>query len=111
MKIMKKRMMSKSVLTATIMSVVALAVGIGVFAAQTITVKGSDTLLLLGQRWSEAFMAKNPNVTIQVTGGGSGVGIAALINGSTDICESSRPIKPSETDKLKERFNSPGVEI
>lgn len=111
MRTMKRRMMSKSVLTATIMSLVALAVGIGVFAAQTITLKGSDTLLLLGQRWSETFMGQNPNVTIQVTGGGSGVGFAALINGSTDICEASRPIKPGEIDKLKERFNSPGVEI
>jgi phosphate transport system substrate-binding protein len=108
---MKKRMMSKSVLIAMACGVAALAIGIGVIAAQTITIKGSDTLLLLGQRWSEVFMSQNPNVTIQVTGGGSGVGFAALINGSTDICEASRPIKPGEIDKLKERFNSPGVEI
>ncbi|TFH64653.1 MAG: phosphate ABC transporter substrate-binding protein [Candidatus Zixiibacteriota bacterium] len=80
-------------------------------AKTTITLKGSDTILPLGQRWAEAFMAQNPNVVIQVTGGGSGVGIAALINGSTDICEASRSIKPAEIDKLKERFNSPGVEI
>jgi len=77
----------------------------------TITLKGSDTILPLGQRWAETYMAQNPNVVIQVTGGGSGVGLAALINGSTDICEASRSIKPSEIDKLKERFNSPGVEI
>jgi phosphate transport system substrate-binding protein len=76
-----------------------------------ITVKGSDTILPLGQRWAEMFMKQNPNIQIQVTGGGSGVGIAALINGSTDICEASRPIKPAEVDKLKERFNSAGVEI
>lgn len=77
----------------------------------TITLKGSDTMLPLGQRWAEAFMGQNPNMVIQVTGGGSGVGLAALINGSTDICQASRPIKQAEIDKLKERFNSVGVEI
>lgn len=77
----------------------------------TITLKGSDTMLPLGQRWAEAFMGQNPNMVIQVTGGGSGVGLAALINGSTDVCQASRPIKQAEIDKLKERFNSVGVEI
>jgi phosphate transport system substrate-binding protein len=48
---------------------------------------------------------------VQVTGGGSGTGIAALINGTTDICESSRPMKQSEKEKLRDRFNSLGVEI
>ena len=52
-----------------------------------------------------------PGVTIQVTGGGSGTGISALINGTTDICNASRPMKPSERDKLKVRFGSLGVEI
>jgi len=108
---MNNKTMSKTILMAVMLSIVALSLGISVYAAQTITIKGSDTILPLGQRWSEAFMAKNPDVTIQVMGGGSGVGIAALINGSTDICEASRQIKPSEIDKLKERFNSPGVEI
>ena len=81
------------------------------FAGKAITVKGSDTLLILGQRWAEIYMNQNPGVVIQVTGGGSGVGIAALINGSTDICQASRPMKSSEIDKLKERFNTTGVEI
>ena len=82
-----------------------------VFAGKSITLKGSDTLLILGQRWAEVYMNQNPGVVIQVTGGGSGVGIAALINGGTDICQASRPIKNSEIDKLKERFNTKGVEI
>ncbi len=95
------------------MAVVASCLGIagGLFAGQGITVKGSDTLLPLGQRWAEAFMKAHPGAVIQVTGGGSGVGLAALINGTTDICEASRPIKASEIDKLKQRFNTPGVEI
>lgn len=76
-----------------------------------ITVKGSDTLVILAQRWAERYMNKNANVSIQVTGGGSGTGISALINGTTDICNSSRPMKPSELQKLKERFGTLGVEI
>ena len=79
-------------------------------AAGTITVKGSDTMVILAQRWAEAFMAQNQDVAVQVTGGGSGTGISALINGTTDICNSSRPMKPAEREKLKARHNSLGVE-
>ena len=75
---------------------------------ETITVKGSDTMLILAQRWAEMYMAKHPEVVIQVTGGGSGTGISALINGTTDICDASRPMKKSEKDKLKQRFNKIG---
>jgi phosphate transport system substrate-binding protein len=78
---------------------------------ETITVKGSDTMVILAQRWAELYMSKHPGVNIQVTGGGSGVGISALINGTTDICNASRPMKNSEREKLKKRFNSLGVEI
>jgi phosphate transport system substrate-binding protein len=76
-----------------------------------ITVKGSDTMVILAQKWAETYMKKNPSTVIQVTGGGSGVGITALINGTTDICNASRPMKPSEIDKLKARYNTLGVEI
>ncbi len=78
---------------------------------ETITVKGSDTMVILAQRWAEMYMAKHPEVSIQVTGGGSGTGISALINGTTDICNASRPMKKSEKDKLKQRYNTLGVEI
>ncbi len=82
------------------------------FVQQTkITIKGSDTMVILAQRWAEIYMKKNPTASIQVTGGGSGVGIAALINGTTDIANSSRPIKSSEVEKLKARYNTLGVEI
>lgn len=101
----------KLIWTAAFIAVVAVVTGISGFAAGKITLKGSDTLLLLGQRWSEEFMKDNPGVVVQVTGGGSGVGFAALINGSTDVCEASRSIKSGEVDKLKERFNTAGVEI
>ncbi len=64
--------------------------------AGNITIKGSDTMVQLGQRWAEEYMKAHKDVTIQVAGGGSGTGIAALINGATDICEASRDMKPQE---------------
>ena len=76
-----------------------------------ITVKGSDTMVILAQKWAEVFMKKNPNISIQVTGGGSGVGVSALINGSTDICNSSRKMSQTEIDKLKARYKTLGIEI
>jgi phosphate transport system substrate-binding protein len=82
------------------------------FSQETkITVKGSDTMVILSQKWAELYMKKNPAVSVQVTGGGSGVGITALINGTTDICNSSRPMKQTEIEKLKARYNTLGVEI
>ena len=80
-------------------------------AAAPVTIKGSDTMVILGQRWAEEYMKKNPNTILQVTGGGSGTGIAALISGTTDICQSSRSIKPAEKEKLRDRYNTTGVEI
>lgn len=73
-----------------------------VFAARNITVKGSDTIVVMGQRWAEEYMKQHPEVTIQVTGGGSGVGIAALLNGTTDLANASRSIKDKEIEKAKQ---------
>lgn len=78
---------------------------------EVITIKGSDTMVILSQRWAELYMQKHPDVSIQVTGGGSGVGISALINGTTDICNASRPMKRAEVEKLKQRYNTLGIEI
>ncbi|MFZ4563921.1 MAG: phosphate ABC transporter substrate-binding protein [Bacteroidales bacterium] len=80
-------------------------------APKKITVKGSDTMVILAQKWAEVYMKAHPETVVQVTGGGSGTGISALINGATDICNSSRPMKQSEMDKLKDRYASLGVEI
>lgn len=80
-------------------------------APKKITVKGSDTMVILAQKWAEVYMKKNPDMIIQVTGGGSGTGISALINGGTDICNASRPMKQTEINKLKDRYGSLGVEI
>jgi phosphate transport system substrate-binding protein len=80
-------------------------------ALANVTVKGSDTMVILAQRWAEEFMKKNASNKVQVTGGGSGTGIAALINGTTEIATASRPMKDDEREKLRTRFNTPGTEI
>jgi phosphate transport system substrate-binding protein len=79
--------------------------------AAPVSVKGSDTMVILGQRWAEEFMHKSPDSQIQVTGGGSGTGISALINGTTDVCMSSRAMKAPEKSKLRDRYATTGVEI
>jgi phosphate transport system substrate-binding protein len=68
-----------------------------------ITVKGSDTVLPLSQKEAETFMKKNADASITVVGGGSGVGITALIDGTTDIAMSSRDLKMEEKLKLKDK--------
>jgi phosphate transport system substrate-binding protein len=80
-------------------------------AQRAVTVKGSDTMVIMNARLAEAFMKTSPGSVIQVTGGGSGVGIAALLNGTTDIAAASRPMKTSEIGKLKDRFATRGTEI
>ena len=91
--------------------IVVSAVGFSFTALNKITVKGSDTMVILSQKWAEVYMHKHPGASIQVTGGGSGVGLAALINGSTDIANSSRPITAIEVGKLKAQYNTKGIEI
>jgi phosphate transport system substrate-binding protein len=94
-----------------LMITVIMSVSNGLAQQAKVTVKGSDTMVILAQKWAELYMKKNPQTNIQVTGGGSGVGITALINGTTDICNSSRPMKQTEIEKLKARYNTLGVEI
>jgi phosphate transport system substrate-binding protein len=65
-------------------------------------IKGSDTVLPLTQKEAEVFMKKYPGSSIMVTGGGSGVGLAALQNGTTDIAQSSRKMKMDEKMKLQD---------
>jgi len=69
--------------------------------SKVIQAKGSDTLIQLATAWSEEYAKINPDVRISATGGGSGTGIAALQNGTTDICNSSRKIKAKEIEDIK----------
>ena len=73
----------------------------GYAAGNAFTIKGSTTVLPIAQAASEIFMEKNPNIQISVQGGGSGVGIASLLDKTTDIATSSRKIKGEEVDKAK----------
>ncbi|MFW2389602.1 MAG: phosphate ABC transporter substrate-binding protein [Polyangiales bacterium] len=75
-------------------------------AASTLTIKGSDTMVILAQNWAQAFMKANPGKVVQVSGGGSGTGMAALINGTADLANASRPIKDKERKQLLKKRNA-----
>lgn len=68
---------------------------------EAIQIKGSDTMVNLGQAWAEEFNRLHPDVNMAVTGGGSGTGISALISGTCDIAECSRAIEPKEIEKAR----------
>mgnify|MGYP001574684103 CR=1 FL=1 len=68
-----------------------------------IQIKGSDTMVNLGQAWAEKYMEKNPGEFIAVTGGGSGTGLSSLISGTCDIAMSSRNIKEKEVSLAKQK--------
>jgi phosphate transport system substrate-binding protein len=79
-------------------------IGANIADAQKVVckIKGSDTCLPLSQKEAESFMKKNPGSSITVIGGGSGVGLAALISGTTDIAQASRSMKMDEKMKMKD---------
>jgi phosphate transport system substrate-binding protein len=94
-------------------AVVALALaGCGKKASNSVMInqKGSDTLVQVAQAWSEAYKKVNPGAQVNVAGGGSGTGVAALINGTIDICNSSREMKDSEKEEIKKKFGKDAVE-
>ena len=71
--------------------------------AGNLVIKGSTTVLPIAQKMAEAFMKNNPDTTISISGGGSGNGIKALIDGSTNIADSSRFIKEKEVKLAVEK--------
>lgn len=73
----------------------------------SIDIKGSDTMVNLMSALAEAYMKANPGKQVAVTGGGSGTGIAALLNGTTDICASSRAMQQKELDLAKQKNLQP----
>ncbi len=74
---------------------------------QLIQNKGSDTLVNVAQAWAEAYQAIDPSVVVAVSGGGSGTGIAAMINGTVDIANSSREMKPEELEQARAQGRNP----
>jgi len=82
-----------------------------VFAAESIVIKGSTTVLPIAQAALEAYMKKNPGVHISLSGGGSGEGIKALIDKTTDIATSSREIKKEEIELAKTKGINPVANV
>jgi phosphate transport system substrate-binding protein len=79
----------------------------GLAAGTVIENKGSDTLVNVAQSWAEAYQKVSPNVSVAVSGGGSGTGFAALINGTADIANASRKIKRIEKNQAKANGHDP----
>ncbi len=71
-------------------------------------VEGSDTMVNIAQAWAERYKRRRPNVSVQVLGGGSGVGIASLIDGNCDLANTSRKMKPDEIEAVRRHHH--GVE-
>ena len=88
-----------------VLTAIAAATSASVWAGN-ITVKGSDTLLILAQKWAETYMGQHPDVKIQVSGGGSGIGFAALQNQTTDLCDASRKAKAAEIANCLKAFGA-----
>jgi phosphate transport system substrate-binding protein len=76
-------------------------------ATNTVENMGSDTLVNLALAWAETYMGRYPDVRISVTGGGSGTGIAALINGTADVANASRAMKEEELKAARENGVTP----
>ena len=90
-----------------IIMTVLLSIAIDADAKTIIHSRGSDTLMIVAQVWAEVYAKTNPQVAISVSGGGSGVGIAALINGTVDIASASRKMKPKEIDMAERQGFQP----
>lgn len=72
-------------------------------SANSFSIKGSDTMVHLVSTWAEAYMRAHPDLSVSVTGGGSGTGVAALLNGTTEMCMASRDINAEERKLATEK--------
>ncbi len=95
----------KSIINKFTIAVLATGLAASAFAGN-ITVKGSDTLVILAPKWAETYMGNHKDVKIQVTGGGTGTGFAALQNQTTDLCDASRKAKAAEIANCIKNFDS-----
>lgn len=85
--------------------------GRGAPARAVIQNAGSDTMVNVAQAWAEAYAAIDPSVSVEVSGGGSGTGIAALINGTVDLANASRAMEPEEIARAAKEAGHPPVEV
>lgn len=102
-----KRILGMMCVAALAVSLVAGGCGRRKAGSESVQIKGSDTMVNLVQAWAEEYMKRHKGASLAVTGGGSGTGIAALINGTTSIAESSRAIKPEEIEDAKSKGIEP----
>lgn len=91
----------------TALAIGVLCLNVSTEAREIIQNKGSDTLVNVAQAWAEAYQKVNPEVAVAVTGGGSGTGIAAMINGTVDIANASRAMKKKELELAKSKGQDP----
>jgi len=105
---LKKTAIILTTLTLAVTTLALAACGGGGGSSRTlIQNKGSDTLLTVAQAWAEAYKNIDAAVAVAVTGGGSGTGISALINGTVDIANASREIKPEEIEAARNNGGDP----
>jgi len=90
-----------------LLAVGAVSLSVPAEARELIQNKGSDTLVNVAQAWAEAYQKVNSEVAVAVSGGGSGTGIAAMINGTVDIANASRAMKQKELDLAKTKGQNP----
>jgi len=90
-----------------LLTILALIVSSSAFARTEIQNKGSDTLVNVAQAWAEEYGKKRSDVAVAVSGGGSGTGIASMINGTVDIANSSRKMKAKEMALAKKKGQNP----
>jgi len=96
-----------------LVSVVLLGVGLAGCAPkhETLVIRGSDTMVNLSAAWAEAFMKANRSVDVSVQGGGSSTGFKALIEGTADLANASRPIKDSEAKAIRDKGKEPVAHV
>ena len=99
--------MKQAVILSAILGVSSVCVAVNAGARTLIQNKGSDTLVNVAQAWAEAYQKVNSEVAVAVSGGGSGTGIAAMINGTVDIANASRAMKKKEVDLAKSKGQNP----
>jgi phosphate transport system substrate-binding protein len=85
--------------------------GAGDGAKTTIQNIGSDTMVNLAQAWAEAYAKDHPTISVEVSGGGSGIGVAALLNGTADIVNSSRHLEDDEKAKARAKYGADPQEV
>jgi len=104
--------MKRVILAGTLVTLVLGLMAASVYAeSRRVVIQGSTTVLPIAQKCAEVFMQKHPEANISVRGGGSGTGIAALIDGICDIADSSRPIKDKELNKAVGRGIDPVAHV